>query len=447
MPKVKSGPYHPVGEELKRQVLLNGTLRSVAPALGLDEGQAYNRFSKPDNVRLAFVLSLPAKIRVSLWAILRKGVKDSEEDALSVLLSQREDPELPPCSFLDPLAPRLTALFSTKVARNLSAPSQQPIIETLEEQRYTDRAAARGAVEKLIIEVVGALEEFEGAKPRKLLGELAAALALWASIQRGRGYRDLAVKGFTFAFPLAVQSKDFWARGSCFQRAAYLLGDLSRNDLGLDFIRDAIVYFSTEGSSSLLAKCQVDRGHFLLNCGRYSESSEAFERGLDLLTGSDWRNRVSALQGLGMNARAQGHLEKARKFLVLAASECARIDLVAGHVNWTRANIEADLGNLAAAREYHEEATKILGQFGSAGDVALVCVDYADVLWRQRDTKRAETLATEVASWLPSLGGNKILCRAFGKFLDLIRATRMESMKLPEIRESFKDAWKLGEEA
>lgn len=432
-------------EELKRQLRLSGTLRSLAPTFGLEEGQLYNKTSQEAEMSMSLLCQLPSKVALSPSALLRKGLLDTFEDPLSILLSQREKAELPVNPFLDGLKPRFLTILEAKVDRQSSVPSQQPVIESLEEMRYHDRAAAGPACEKLILEMVDKLEEIPGKKPRKMLGELAAALALWATIQRSRGFRDLSVKAFTLAFPLVFSSGDAGARGSCYQRAAYLLGDLDRPDLGYEFIRDAVLYFSAEGTSSNLWKSHRVRGHFLAENGKLREAQEAFELALEHLPGSEWRDRVGALQGLGVVARRMGQAIKARGFLDSAVAECKRVDIILGHVQWSRGLVESDLGNWTASRVHFEQGTSLLGKFGSAGDVALICVDHVEVLLRQKDTSRAVVIVSQVAEWLPQLRANPILRRAFSQFLDLARTARIELARLPKLREDLRAAWKRGE--
>lgn len=432
-------------KELKRRLHLHGTLKDLNPLFAKADGYFYNLFSGEAQLSLAFLLEVESKLNISPVSILRAAKQEPFEDPAEVLLAHRESAQLPASPFLDDLLPRVKAALESEVALHIPIASEYMVLEALEEQRYSNRTAAREACEKLTVKILQTLEDMASPKPCKLVGELAAALALWGSIQRARGFRDLAVKAFALAFPLASHSRDSWALGVCFQRASYVLGDLGRNDLGYQFVRDALVAFSAEGHSANLWKCHVDRGHFLLGCSWLEHAKDAFELALKGLPGSEWRYRMSAFQGLGIVARRQGEREKARGFLISAAAECQCTDFLLGHVKWSRGRVEAELGQLSAARIFFDEASTLMAQYGSAGDVALICVDHVDILLRQNEPRRAVRMISEVATWLPKLQANSILCRAFAQFLDLARAARIEPAKLPEIRKDLEKAWKQGE--
>lgn len=432
-------------KELKRQLHLHGTLAELDSVFGRAAGYFYNLFSGDAQISPPFLLKVESKLKISPVAILRAVDQEPFEDPVDVLMAQRENAQLPASPFLDELLPRVVAVLESEVARHIPVPSEHMVLEALEEQRFNDIQGARDGCEKLAVKILQSLQDLPSPKPRKLVGELAAALALWGTIQRVRGFRDLAVKAFALAFPLASHSRDPWALGMCFQRAAYVLGDLGRNDLGYGFIRDALVFFSTDGSSTNLWKCHMDRGHFLMNCGKAEQSAEAFEMALERLPGSEWRHRVGALQGLGILARRQGEPQKARRFLISAAGECQRTDIVLGHVKWSRGRVEAELNQWSVSRNFFDEATALMAQYGSAGDVALICVDHVEVLLKQGEPRRAALMVSEVAAWLSRLRANSILCRAFAEFLDLARAARIELAKLPKIREDLRKAWNQGE--
>lgn len=435
----------PTMKELKRRLRLHGTLAELDALLGKSAGYLYNLLGGEAKVTLPFLWKIDGQLGISPIALLRAVKQEPFEDPAEVLMAHRESAQLPASPFLDELLPQLSALLESEVARDVSVPSEYPVLEALEEQRFSDRIAAREACEKLAVKILQTLQDLPPLKPRKLVGELAATFALWGTIQRSRGFRDLAVKAFGLAFPLAEHSGDPWALGVCFQRAAYVLGDLGRNDLGYDFIRDALVFFSADGSPTNLWKCHVDRGLFLTGCGKLEAAKKAFEWALERLPGSEWRNRMIAFQGLGVIARRRGECQKARDFLVSAAAECQRTDILLGHVNWSRGKVEAELHQLSVARNCFDEATMLMAKYGSAGDVALICADHVEVLLRQNEPRRAALMVAEVASWLPRLRANPILCRAFAQFLDLARTARVELANLPEIREDLEKAWKQGE--
>jgi tetratricopeptide (TPR) repeat protein len=432
-------------QELKHQLRLRGHIQDLDAEFGKAHGYFYNRFSGEAQISLQLALEVSKVLKLRPAVLFHNGDLKPLQDPVALLLSRRERQELPKSPFLDDLAPRISGLLTSEVARHIGVSSERPVLEAIEEQRFGDRIGALHSCERLIAKILGALESIDGSRPRELVGELAAALALWATIQRSRGLRDLALKAFTHAFPVAKLSCDPVAHGTCYQRASYLLRDYDRPNLGYGFILEAFLYFSGGESFLNLWKCHIDRGFLLGSCGELEESNSAFELALERLPGREWRNRVGALQGLGRNARLQKRFKDSRELLISAAAECQKKDLLLGHVLWSRAITEFELKEMGASRTYFTEAIALLGKFGSAGDVALICADFVEVLLVLKDRQAAVKVITDVVGWLPALRANPILCRALNDFLDLSRSERIGLAGLPKVRENLKKALMRGE--
>lgn len=431
-------------KKLRRLLRLEGLLKELDLELGKSRGYLSNLLSGDTTIAVRFLYELCQKFGWSPGFLFRQGITQPFDDPVAILLSRREQPKLPSCDFLDQLRPRCAELLAGK-GEKVPVASELHLLEALEEKRFGDCRAAQDGVEELAFGIVYSLEGLDGPKPRKRIGELAATLALWATIQRQRGFRDLAISAFALAFPLAKSSRDGWALGTCYQRAAYLLRDLGRPDFGFHFLRDAVLQFS--GGENLLHawRCQVDIGCMLGSCELYEESNEAYELALERLPGSDWRFRAGALQGLGVNAQIQGMPERARGFLASAARECRQEDLISGHIKWARAKVELDLGASSSCLKRYSDATELLVRVGSSADLALVCLDYAEALLQLNQQARLAPLLCEIAGWLPKLRANPILCRAFDKVVDLARSARIGLAEIEVARVDVQAAWKRGE--
>jgi len=249
----------------RRRLRLEGHLKDLALGFGKPSGYISNLLSGETAIGVQFLYEVRRKFGWSPASLFREGISQPFEDPVATLLSWREQPKLPSCDFLDRLRPRCAELLAAKIEK-VPAASELNLLEDLEEKRFGDCRAAQDGVEELAFGIAFSLESLDGPKPQKRVGELAAALALWATIQRQRGFRDLAINAYSLAFPLAKASRDSWAQGTCYQRAAYLLRDLDRPDLGFDFLRDGILKFSATENQVNSWRCYVDIG-CMLNSG------------------------------------------------------------------------------------------------------------------------------------------------------------------------------------
>ncbi len=435
-------------EDLKRQLRLRGTLQDASLALGFGPRYLYDvlngeKEGHPLTAKLylrlvkMYGLSFPS----SIPTLQQRGF----DKPVEILRDHRESSKPPFSAFLGQIRRRIGVLLHGEVSAEVPGISVARLLAAIEEQRYGDRLSAQEAAQKLVFGALKRLERGEGPKPAKEVGELAATLALWATIQRMRGFRDLAIEAFAFAFPLARHANDSWALGCCYQRAGFLLRDFDRPDLGYGFVTEAIGHFSASRSQLEAWKCRVDRGNMLNSNGNVLESISEYQSSLLLLPGSEWRSRVGALQGLGVNYQLQGKPEQARVSLAGALAECRKIDLYAGHIKWLSAKVEASLGQSERALNLFHEATELLARYGSAGDVALVCVDHAELLLSLKKYRELVQMVVGVGRWLPQLNANPMLCRAFDTFVDLARAARLELAELENTRKAVTDAAKLGD--
>jgi tetratricopeptide (TPR) repeat protein len=441
-------PYDDVDflKDLKRQLRLHGTLKQHAIGLGLHERFFYKVLARKIRLPVDIYLKLVQTYDLCLPASFKTLEQRTFDKPVEILLAQREQKELASNAFLGRLSSRIFRLLACEIDGAAKGRSVRAILAELEELRFGDRLAAQKGAEKLAHSILHDLEETKGPKPAGELGELAATLALWATIQRSRGFRDLALNAFTMAFPLARRSGDHWSLGSWYQRAAYLLRDLDRPDLGFDFLGEALNHYSAGQSQIDTWKCLMDRGLMLGSQGKFVESNNVYEISLQRLPGSEWRFRVGAYQGLSVNSQLQGNFEAARSHLASAIGECRKQDLVLAHLKWISARIEAELGHHERSTRLFQEALEQLSHFGSAADVALVCLDQAELFLKLQQYPALVQLVAGVAKWLPKLYANPMLCRAFERFVDLARVARIGLADLENTKAEIREAWKLGEQ-
>lgn len=433
-------------QRLKRLLKRFGTLAAMAEALGKKDRFWYNLMNRRGRIDIEAFFELGKLINtpphVVLQLTLPESLKDRSEQILFLLREQRD---LPKNRFLDDLTPRLQDLQTRKVDPGAAVDSQVARIVALEELRFGNRDQAQAEAERLILRSVEALEQRGHWLPGPTLGEMAALIALWATIQRTRGFRDLAIKAFLQAFPLARFALDFWAEGCCFQRSAFVLSDLGRRDLGHLFSVKAQACFASTAAQLEGWKCMVDRGTLLVGAGELDEAERFLQGALRLLPGLEWRNRAAALQALGTVARKRGLPEKAKHWLELALKECQQQDSVQAHIHWSLALTEFEHGQAERSKRSFEQAEALLARFGSAGDVAMICLDHCEVLLKLGQPNQMISLIADTLAWLPKLCANPILCRTFTEFLDLARAVRIGPEQLAETRVAVKKAWALGE--
>lgn len=343
--------------------------------------------------------------------------------------------------FLTELAPRLERLKAAQVEPAVPG-RRSTVLDALEDERFRNRQGAMKKTEALVEEITVDLESraTKGKLPGPRLGELSAAIALWATIQRTLGLRNLAINAFQLSFPLARQSQDAWANGTNHQRAAHVLRDFNRADLALDFISEALWRFEAIDSSVDRWRCFVDRGAFCGHQMAYADSDASYKTALEFLPKSEWRHRAAAFQGLANNAHFRGFCGEAKTLAELGISECLEDNNILAYLKWRHAVVLFELKQIPAAKASFLESLSLMGQFGSAGEVALLVLDYAEVLTSVGCFADGIELASNVTRWLPNYRSNPILHRAMSELLDVIRLGKLSLAKVNETRERIKKA-------
>lgn len=430
-------PYYKAAlERLKRLLQDEAELSRLSLALGKSARYLSNLFSEGGTLSLPCLLQLSQLTGIPPEVFLQNTGPKRIWLPEQLLHRERErgTKVKQESAFLTELAPRLEKLTRAKVEPVLPG-RRRTLLDPLEDERFRNRQGAMRQTEALVEELTAECETkaTKGALPGPRLGELSGAVALWATIQRTLGLRNLAIQAFQLSFPLARHSQDSWASGTNHQRAAHVFHDLGRPDLALELLAEALWHYDAIDDSTDRWRCFVDRGVFLGRQARLVESTEAFEIALSRIGPGDWRFRVGALQGLAINAQREGRLKDALACTEAGVLECKELDSLTGFLKWRLASILFDMKRAAEANQLYRECIGLMGTYGSCGDLALVALDYAEALVRSNQVSEALTLAADVTQWLPGFRANPVLHRAMSVFLDLIR---LGKFSLDSIRET-----------
>lgn len=247
------------------------------------------------------------------------------------------------------------------------------VLEEVEDMRFVDPLGAKRELERIGREL---LEEAQRVgTPLSLLEDLALTLATFGSNQRMLGKRHSAAGALALALELPLP-KTSATRANLFQRAAFVLDDFELYKAAEDFLGLSDVSYSLAGDLTGLAKTLVDRGYFAGQRGDYEVARSFFERSLERLPSSEWRNRATAFQSLSRVSLNLGDEVAAQEFLEHALSTYEfREDLQKAYLSW-------DLGRLFERRSQFKEAETCLLQalstlekYGRPIDRALVTID------------------------------------------------------------------------
>lgn len=431
-------PYYRAAlQRLKSLLQDEAELSRLSLALGKSSRYLSNVFSEGGNLPLSCVLQLsqltgiPAEVffenigpkRIWLPEELlhrerERGTKVKQESA-----------------FLTGLAPRIERLKGAKVDPVVPG-RRRTVLDPLEDERFRNRQGAMQQTEALVEDLTVECETraAKGVLPGPRLGELSGAIALWATIQRTLGLRNLAINAFQLSFPLARLSQDSWSNGTNHQRAAHVFHDLGRPDLALELLAEALWHYDTIDDSTDRWRCFVDRGVFLDRLPDPSNAASSFHVALAHLSEQEWRFRAGAFQGLAYLAHSSHRLDDAVLFAKRGIAECREVDNILAFLKWRLAATLFDLGKSLDAKEAFRESLSLVGKFGSAGDIALVALDYAEVLLRSGQHSEFTVLVAEVTRWLPSLRANTVLHRAMSNLLDLSRLGQLSLVEIQKTR-------------
>jgi tetratricopeptide (TPR) repeat protein len=441
--------YEQLLKLLERLVDQKDVRIALAHYLGKGDRYITNLFSAKFKIPVTVLLDIAGFLGFAASWLIDKIAPRLPPLPEDQLLFVAEEGGFPADPFLDDLVRRLALLKDLPVESKDGLCCYRPVLEALEEERLRDRQSVRAKAEALAEQLLGELLSARpGPLPARRLGELAVTLSLWAAIQRNLGSRNLAAKAFIAAFPIVRRSGSAWAHGTCLRRAGYLFCDFDRPDLACGLLDQALWKF-VEGHAHLdQMKIFVDRGVFLTALPDGSdEAIRSYRTALKILPETEWINRASASQGLALNFHNLGQLENALKYVTEAKSACLEENYILGSVKWREGAVLFEIGQFAQAQQAMREALHLMGRFSSAGDIALVALDYSEALIRAEHLAEASLLVEDVTRWLPELRSNPLLHRALSRFIDLARIGELKLAEVKIARQAVEAAKQNGQRA
>ena len=410
-----------------------GSKAAVGRQLGEGEQYAYDLDRNDDGMRTGDLLLVLELMGCPLPPeVYHEALFSVDTDPAAILGYAREAQRLPPDPFVEWLKPQLAALAAAgPTAGQLEAPSLVPEIRRLDRLRRRDRPLAQ---ERLQMQIAFALERLGASRPRPALGELAIALGVFAVVQRLIGRRDDALDLLVLARPLAVAASDPKVEAEWYQKAAYLLVDLSRCSRADEFILRAHMLYDQAGAEIERLRCQVDRAYIYYHLKKYSVSMKMLEDVLPRLFPADTEYRHSAHQVLALNFYSLGDERAARDQLDLAIALVGDDYFAKAYTLTSRGELLAKSGELEAGLACYREALPLLAKVTGAGEVAEAGMAYARLLLEEEE-RRPEllALAADLSGWMQSLDGNLKLRAAIEDFQALIPLDQLDQQTFAEI--------------
>ena len=352
-----------------------------------------------------------------------------DTDPAAILGYAREFQKLKADPFLAELRPRLEALTRSGAASG-EWPSLVEEIRRLDLLRRRDRPAAKEQLEELIS---GAIDRLNGRGPRRALGEISMALGVLAALQRLAGRRDDAVDLLVLSRPLAMLAKDPKVDADWYQKAAYLLVDLSRLPRAEEFVLRAHLLYDVAGARAERLRAMVDLAFVLTHADKHFDSIQIIEAVLPRLPACDHEYRFGAFHLLAGNFQALGDLRSAHKHLD-SAIQASDDDLLArAYALWRRAELQVDTGDLVGAMASYREALPLYAKLTGAADLAKLAMEYATLLMRQGCRPELRALAADLSGWLEQLRGNLKLRIVIEDFQALIAFDELDEQAFGEI--------------
>lgn len=428
-----------------------GSFSLVAEAVNLSTTYLYKVQSGRRKMSFGLIARLLVATNVSLAAFLRRllelesaGIRGIGKGSIgrpSELLADWREPEAESESpFLAKLGGFLERIESLELTASDRSPVWRSAVLALEQERLRDWRKLRPRLERWTLRCARKASRQETVS-RVELADLATLLAAWAAVQRVAGLRGFAIDGLTRAFELAERSEDAWTEAFCLQKAAYLGHDLGYDGQALEMIRNAAELLLEAGSADDVARLAVDRGYFRYYCGHLREAQRHFEYGLRKLEPGQRLYRASAHLALARILRERGDLKGARKQLEKAIKIHAPASIEGAYVVWEAGEQERQFGSFERADRHLRDALQLFGKFGTAGDIAFVSLDYAELLCKTGRIPEMRTLIAEVLEWLtPLAAAQGGLLLTFQNLAALVNLGTINQEQLASAREHCKKA-------
>lgn len=342
--------------------------------------------------------------------------EEPEPGPVFLLTFFREDQRLPRAAFLDAHLDELRALAAPAgpVAAGAVAHGAAPRLTSerqreLEALRFRDR---EGALRELQLAMLELAQEIRAERSRGRLADLATLLAIWASAQMSQGRRADACDALVAAFELAQASKNGRALGVCWQRGAYLLGELAQFRHAQLFIEKAAVEMGLAGAHDRLPGILIGRGIFRQATGRLDESIDDLKSARAQLPADDWRLYAMASNALAVSYELLGKIPAARAALAEAVGAWQVDDLGRAPLLWRRGSLALAEGQLEEADVALRCSMILFEKYGDPLDSALVALDLAKCLARRHKLGALRELGRQVLAWRPLFATNPIAAAA-----------------------------------
>jgi tetratricopeptide (TPR) repeat protein len=223
-------------------------------------------------------------------------------------------------------------------------------LEELDELRYHDLGAARAAVDRAIAD----------AEPE----ELPYLLGIRGSCLRMAGELEAAEEAIADGLRRAADLGSLPAEAELTQRRAFVEGGWLRFRDALAWTHRATLLWVELDDRERIGQTLVDRGQWLYHLGRHRESIRSSRAALGYLEPGSWRNRYTAVTGIGYCHRALGELgparERATEGLAIARrlgpSLHASSAQLVGEIEWELGDHRAAARSFAAAAELFRDS-------------------------------------------------------------------------------------------
>ena len=361
--------------------------------LGIDGSQAgrfLNGETRPDLSKV--MLTLEA-LKLPKAHFFRMALAAELYGPAEVLTCYGEDPKAELAPFLLHYE-ALVSILEPLPAEAQPSPRRAELLE-LEDRRFSDPLGAKARLEELACGWL-ALCEHE-LPPRELIGDIAIALATWASVMRLRSQRDDALKALQLAFRLGLRCREPWVIGVLYQKAAYLLMDLSDVATGLEFLGEALKHFTLSRDTEWQAKVYVDYGVLYHFAGRDEEAIPWLELAIDELPRSSQRHRFAAHHNLAIACAALERYPAAAAAMGRALELRPAYPRAEASLRWVEAALQLAAGEVAKAIQSYRRARNIYLECENWVECAFVTVDLAKALLRSKDKEGLAELGGETA--------------------------------------------------
>ncbi len=346
--------------------------KAVADALALTDGHVSRLLSGSRKVFLEDLFKILGFLEVSPRLVM-ETVCEEPTTPVELLRAFRKGNGLSEPAFLAKVEAHLP---SPDQPRMPGPPSRnRPLLLRLEEDRFCDAAGVKLQLEELILGWLPA----EPLSPA-LLGDIATALSIWASVQRSQAQHDDASRAYGLAFAFLDKTEDPWVSGLLYQKVAALMMDLKRAQRGLELLKEAHLLFTRAKDPAFLAKVHVDLGVFNAALGRYEEAVDWHTIGLESLPATASTYRFNANFDLAWLHLRRRQPDVALRYLKVAEELVPKGSFLVAYLRWLEGDIRFELRERQIAAQAYEDARQRFLDSGRLGDSLLAGLDRAQVL-------------------------------------------------------------------